>query len=249
MSGLPLIRLIVGFALHASFISQSIAAEQPGSQHGVFGTIEGMIRFEGEASKSSIPDDAGVSRDVLEVDRKTGGLRYVVVYLDRTNRSVLPSSALKSSTEKSVMDQQNHEFTPRIIAVRQGQAVVFSNSDPANHNVRTTASVKTNQFNVFTGIDGKYEHRFVVEPEYRPIRLGCDIHPWMRGWVFVFDHPHFAVTDEAGKFRIASVPPGEYQLHILQPDIRYRTQQNIVVKAGESLSVERVVRHDGKRDP
>ena len=59
-----------------------------------------------------------------------------------------------------------------------GQPVKFTNSDPANHNVRTAVTERTNQFNVFTGADGSYTHRFTPQPE--PIRVGCDIHPWMR---------------------------------------------------------------------
>jgi len=211
------------------------------SAHGI---IEGFIGFQSEIPKSPIADDAGMQRDLLEVDRKSGGLRYAVVYLMRTNR---PAASVKAPTEKAAMDQQNHEFTPRVIAVQAGQPVVFSNSDPANHNVRTTASVKQNELNVFTGIDGKYEHRFVVEPEYRPVRLGCDIHPWMRGWIFIFDHPYFAVTDERGRFRFSQVPPGDYQLHIVQPDIRYREQRNLVISESATNRIETVIRQKGLR--
>jgi plastocyanin len=177
-------------------------------------------------------------RDLLEVDRKSGGLRHVVVYLARTDGHAAP---VKAPAEKAVMDQQNHEFIPRVIAVLLGQPVVFSNSDPANHNVRTTASERKNQFNVFTGVDGRYEHQFVVEPEYRPVRLGCDIHPWMTGWVFVFDHPLFAVTDERGRFRISQVPQGDYKLQIIQPDVRYREQRNVSVRDTATNRIEIVI--------
>jgi plastocyanin len=210
------------------------------------GKVEGFVTFRGEIPKSSTPDDAGVRRDLLDVDRKTGGLRHVLVYLTRTNA---PAPSTATPARKPVVDQQNHEFTPRVIAVQQGQSILFSNSDPANHNVRTTASVKENEFNVFTSVDGKYEHRFVIEPAYRPIRLGCDIHPWMRGWVFVFDHPNFAVTDERGAFRIDSVPPGEYKLMIQQPDIRYARHRNVTVSIQEPTKIKIEIRVENLSQP
>jgi plastocyanin len=208
------------------------------------GTLEGLVTFVGEVPKSAVPDDAGIRRELLEVDGQTGGLRNVVVYLTpaTTKAGAQHETAASGTQGRPMVDQENNEFTPRVIAVEQGQTVVFSNSDPANHNVRTTASVAKNQFNVFTGIGGKYEHRFVIEPDYRPVRLGCDIHPWMRGWVFVFDHALFSVTDEQGRFRITEIPPGEYWLTIVQPDVRHREQRKIEIQDGESLHLQTVVR-------
>ena len=176
------------------------------------GSIEGIVTFQGAVPKSAVPDDAGIRRDLLEVDPQTRGLRYAVIYLLQTNGSVLPTNAGAPSGPKLVMDQQNHAFTPRVVAVRAGEPVTFMNSDPANHNVRTSSSVAKNEFNVFTGSDGgKYVHRFVTEAGHRPVRLGCDIHPWMRGWIYVFEHGCFAVSDAQGRFRIGAVPPGTYK--------------------------------------
>jgi hypothetical protein len=136
------------------------------------------------------------------------------------------------------MDQRGHEFVPRVLAVRSGQPVKFTNSDPANHNVRTSSRRFTNEFNVFTGIEGSYTHRFVADAQNRPVRVGCDIHPWMRGWIYVFDQPHFTVSDAQGRFRIPSLPPGEYLLALRQPDISYAGERKVRVKAGETTRVE-----------
>ncbi|MBI4324214.1 MAG: carboxypeptidase regulatory-like domain-containing protein [Chloroflexi bacterium] len=147
------------------------------------------------------------------------------------------------------VDQRDHAFTPRLVAVRAGQPVNFTNSDPANHNVRTSSLIARNVFNVFTGMDGKYQHRFVADPEQRPVRLGCDIHPWMRGWIYVFDHPHFAVTDEQGRFRIGSVPPGQYKLLLRQPDLRHAVERAVTVSAGETAKVEVQVQAESPSTP
>ena len=142
------------------------------------------------------------------------------------------------------MDQRDHEFAPRVLAVRAGQSVKFTNSDPANHNVRATASEPANQFNVFTGMDGSYTHRFIANSGSRPVRVGCDIHPWMRGWLYVFEHPWFAVTDEHGSFRIDSVPAGEYTLVLEQPDIRHRIEQSVTVSGDKTTEVEFEIREE-----
>lgn len=218
------------------------------------GSIEGLVTFRGEIPKSAVADDAGVRRDLLQVDRASGGLQGVVVWLvmAKTPAEASGPQAGRSSdaeTVTAVMDQRDHEFVPRVLAIRSGQSVKFINSDPANHNVRTSSSQPTNEFNVFTGIDGSYTHRFAADPQQRPIRLGCDIHPWMQGWIYVFDHPYFAVTDKQGAFRIDSVPPGEYRLMIKQPDIRYAHERRVPVSNAQSTKVEIEIRAEDLPKP
>lgn len=212
------------------------------------GMIEGVVIFRGEIPKSSVSDDAGVQRDLLRVDRESRGLQNVVVWLAMDKTTVI-GQKLPTSAPAALMDQRDHEFVPRVLAVRSGQPVKFINSDPANHNVRTSSSQPTNEFNVFTGVDGSYTHRFAADPQQRPIRLGCDIHPWMRGWIYVFEHPQFAVSDARGRFRIASVPPGEYKLVLKQPDIRYTHERSISVSNAQSTKVEVEIRAENLPKP
>jgi Polysaccharide lyase family 4, domain II len=35
---------------------------------------------------------------------------------------------------------------------------------------------------------------------------------WMRGYLFVDDHPYYARTDANGAFTLDAVPPGKYEL-------------------------------------
>jgi plastocyanin len=214
----------------------------------VKGVIEGIVTFRGEIPKSSIADDGGTRRDMLRVDRASGGLQGVVVWLvmegtPARERSLEVTRPSDPGTLTALVDQRDHEFVPRVLAVRSGQPVKFTNSDPANHNVRTSSFQPSNEFNVFTGVDGSYTHRFVADKE-RPVRLGCDIHPWMRGWIYVFDHPYFAVTDERGRFRIGSVPAGQYRLAVRQPDIKYAHERAIAVSNTQPAKVEIEIRAD-----
>jgi hypothetical protein len=40
---------------------------------------------------------------------------------------------------------------------------------------------------------------------------------WMRGYLFVADHPYFARTDAQGRFRLERVPPGRYEVVCWHP--------------------------------
>jgi len=42
--------------------------------------------------------------------------------------------------------------------------------------------------------------------------VSCTIHPWMNGWVRVFNHPYYAVTDEHGNFELKNVPAGQFRV-------------------------------------
>lgn len=200
--------------------------------------IEGRILFEGAVPKNPLPDDAGERPDLVRVDGTTKGLQDVVVYFELPARTPA-APPMKFPDVK--MDQVNHRFEPRVLAVRSGQPVVFTNSDPANHNVRTASVIATNEFNVFTGIEGSYRRAFAADPKNRPVKVGCDIHPWMRGWIYVFDHPFFAITGPHGTFRIPAVPPGQYQLHIVQPDLGHREQRAITIRPGEICKLNAVL--------
>jgi uncharacterized protein (DUF2141 family) len=42
--------------------------------------------------------------------------------------------------------------------------------------------------------------------------IKCDVHPWMSAYVSVFTHPFFSVTGTDGKFTIAGLDPGTYEI-------------------------------------
>jgi plastocyanin len=240
-------RCIAVLAFSAALQVQALA-QAPEQE---LGTVEGIITFRGDVPKSTIADDSGVHRELLQVDRSTRGLRYLVIYLTSVNSTpTQPAARLpRSMVQKTqaTMDQQDYAFVPRVLAVREGEPVVFTNSDPANHNVRTTSLIRSNEFNVYTGNGGKYEHRFAVQA--RPIRLGCDIHPWMQGWIYVFDHPHFAVSNDQGRFRIDFVPNGEYKLTLQQPDIRYTHERKVTVSSKQATRIEVEIRAEDLSQP
>ena len=43
-------------------------------------------------------------------------------------------------------------------------------------------------------------------------QIKCDVHPWMSAYIGVFEHPFFAATKTDGKFSIAGLDAGTYEI-------------------------------------
>ncbi len=116
---------------------------------------------------------------------------------------------------------------------------MFKSSDPVNHNIRYSAFTN-GAFNQILPPNGQVEVKLVAER--RPIPLACDIHPWMKGYIMVFDHPFFAVTGEDGSFEITGVPTGTQNLVLWQEKVGYVNQGGarglpVEVTAGQMVNV------------
>ena len=106
------------------------------------------------------------------------------------------------------IDQTRCVYVPRISKARVGQEVTFINSDPLNHNVHTVS--KANQsVNFSMPAKDMRTTRTFKRPEVM-VRVKCDIHPWMGGFIGVQRHPFMAVTGPDGAFQFDGVPPGSY---------------------------------------
>jgi hypothetical protein len=90
--------------------------------------------------------------------------------------------------------------------------------------------------------NGQMERKLVFEA--RPLAVTCDIHPWMKGYVMVFNHPFYAVTGEDGSFEIKGVPAGTQNVNLWQERVGYVTGNNrgtpVQVKAGDTVDLGEV---------
>jgi hypothetical protein len=68
------------------------------------------------------------------------------------------------------------------------------------------------------------------------VKVTCDVHSWMLGWVAVFSHPYFAVTDAAGLATIEQVPAGSHTIELWHEVLGRRTR-DVAVKAGERSQI------------
>src|SRR6478609_7341068 len=122
--------------------------------------VEGIVTNDGRLPEPIHVAEAGTSRQLIEVDPKTKGLKEAVVWLEGVPE---PAAAhQKVADEPVVMDQQNFFFVPHVLAVKSGQAVEFRNSDAANHGVTASSLEPRNQLNRMTPLHGHFTHRFVT---------------------------------------------------------------------------------------
>jgi len=179
------------------------------------GTIKGTVVLKGtapEIKKLAVTIDqyvCGKEKTPEElVLSPQAGIRNAVVWLDKPP-TVATAEALPSTVS---MDQRECTFTPRVVLVPAGGKVDFLNSDRLLHNLHSTPSANA-AFNR-TQPKGRTITISFSHPEI--IRVTCDLHSWMRGWVVVADHPFYAMTNGAGEFELRGLPPGRYTLKAWQ---------------------------------
>jgi hypothetical protein len=147
------------------------------------------------------------------------GVRWVFVWLapaDESQKLPVHPSLQEPKEKEVVIDQPCCAFVPHAVALRTGQELVVKNSAPISHNVNWAGGIKNPGSNVIIAAKGEPVRIKNLVPDRFPVKLACNIHPWMSAWVRVFDHPYVAVTDADGKFEIKQAPAGKYRLVVWQ---------------------------------
>jgi hypothetical protein len=170
------------------------------------------------------------------IDPKTHGIANVVVWLRPDTDNLMdefpagvihPALTRAKPVEHSVL--LTHEgYAPRVVAARAGDRVVFSNTTPAFFTVHyetpaagARANGVTRQFNVLLP-PGRTHTSSPLPGSQTRDALADNIHPWIHGTVWSFDHPYFAVTDANGDFAIEKAPPGSWRLVVWHERVGYR---------------------------
>ncbi|MCG9134858.1 hypothetical protein J5I95_24635 [Candidatus Poribacteria bacterium] len=209
------------------------------------GTIIGKVRFEGDAPfRRAVNFGAELQCKHLHTEKvyyedivisEKGGLQNTFVYIKGSMKG-----NFEPPTEPVVIDQVGCVFIPHVAGAVIGQPVEFLNSDQVLHNVRTVSTkekpLKEKPFNISQPREGmKYTHTFTKMDIGIPLR--CDVHHWMSAFVHVLPHPFFAVTEEAGTFKIQGLPPRTYTLEAWHGKLGVQ-KIRVTVEAGKTQEVE-----------
>lgn len=136
--------------------------------------------------------------------------------------------------EPAVLDQENLEFTPNILAVRQNDHVRIRNSDPVYHNVFSLSSIK--RFDVGRRPQGEYLD--VQFDKQGVVEVFCDIHSNMHATIYVVEPRTYSwITSHSGdEFSVASLPEGNYTMKVFAPGHNLYTSE-ITVRGGETIDL------------
>ena len=118
-----------------------------------------------------------------------------------------PSAAAPAPAAKVEMDQNGCVFIPRVVVVPAGGTVDFLNSDRLLHNIHATPKLNVS----FNRTQPKSRTIPVTFAKPEIVRINCDLHSWMVGWVVVAAHPYYAITGADGQFSFDNLPPGQIQ--------------------------------------
>ena len=198
------------------------------------GTIQGKIVYNGSVPMRTIipTKDTEVCGDIREEPEvRVGpdkGVLDAVVYLEEVEKG----KPWPDQQEAPVLDNEKCRFEPHVQVIPSGSLGVH-NSDPVLHNTHGFYGRRT-AFNIALPNKGQ-----TIDVELRrdgEVRIECDAHGWMLGWVYVLEHPYFAVTGEDGTFTISDVPPGEYTL-IATQEYTGPNETTVSVKPGGTAEV------------
>lgn len=214
-----------------SLSNQAVQAPAP------WGTVKGKIIWGADkvpaAGTIALPADNPATAECVKANKgvpppdekwivnpKNKGIKNTFVWLadfdDPRSKKPLPTHAsLKEIKVKEiVIDQPACHFIPHAIALREGQVLVVKNSAPFQHNFKWTGHPDSNPGGnvllpaaAMKNIDNLVADRF-------PVQIECNIHPWMRGWLRVYSHPYYAVTDDNGAFEFKNAPAGQYRIMV-----------------------------------
>jgi plastocyanin len=219
-------------------------------------TLKGRVAYDGEppamaelnitADQAHCLEKGKLLNETWIVNKSNKGVKNAFVWLasdtaTSSGKDLPVHPSLKEIAKPQVeITQPRCGFVPHALGIREGQNVVVKNDSPVTHNVRWEGSPIKNPAGNVTIVSGKETTISKLKADRFPVTVSCSIHPWMKGYVRVFDHPYYAVTDENGNFEIKLAPVGKYRLFVWHEGCGWkggaagRSGDEITIKAGDT---------------
>lgn len=195
---------------------------QPYLKH-VFGISIGII--------SSVANSATLE---VEITSSQGvPVKDTVVTLTST------SGQHKLKTRTEIIDQVDKTYVPHVKVITRGSKISFPNKDDIRHHVYSFSEARKFELPLYEGTPTnpvKFDRAGIVT-------LGCNIHDWMRAYIYIADTPYYSITDESGKTNLESIPGGEYTLKIWHPRLKSKEalSKRIALKKNESATISETI--------
>ncbi len=130
---------------------------------------------------------------------------------DATVVYLVPKGApARFAESKAQMAMNGRQFSPRVRVVTTGSTVEYANQDPFTHNIFSTAPGAS--FDL-----GEYGNHITKSTQFKKagaFPVYCNIHAQMTAYVVVVSTPYFTQAGADARWKIPSVPPGKWQMHV-----------------------------------
>jgi len=170
-------------------------------------TIDGIVKLKSSARKSK----AGLEHTIIfyRPDEKQSLSKSPPIKISQSDHKI----PLEVIEKPAIMQMINKLFDPIVMAVTTGTEVSFPNVDRVVHNAFSTT--KKNEFEL--GFYNQGESRSYVFSEPGVVKVFCNVHQGMTGYILVLDTPYFTIADSSGSYQIENVPEGTGTVYIWHP--------------------------------
>ena len=193
------------------------------------GTVEVEVKYNGKPQVDTIK----VNKDTQQCGTEAVIEKVVVGDNKGLAHAVVSVPGAKGGKlAKGVIDQKGCTFVPHVVAMTPGE-IEIKNSDGILHNIHTYSTANAS-INKAMPKFRKTMTEKLEKPEV--VKVTCDVHSWMLGWVAVMPHPFFGVTDASGVTKIENVPAGKHTLEVWHETLGKQTA-DVEVKAGQTTKV------------
>jgi len=218
--------LAIQFGL-ALFVVAIGAGERGGQRTGlIVGTVTIDEDDVPEMQMVDVTADQGVCgaevEDQVAVVDPSGGVANAVIIV-----SGAPWGDIKPVP---VINNVGCYFVPRVQVAATRSVITLTSEDDILHTTHAYDDRQRTLFNIAIPVPGLKIERPLRRPG--PVRIECDSHRWMRGWVYVTDDIG-VVTGRDGRFELSGISPGSYELTVWHE--RFEGQgKRVTVSAGST---------------
>jgi hypothetical protein len=217
---------------HVSFAYESIPFRNGGN-------IEGLVEFVGNV----IPKDKTftISSDVKYCGKEHRTEKYLINTKRQIKNVIVylkDIKAGKAAPEETVaVIDSKCTFVPHVMIGFKGNKFVLKNEDPVLHTGHIYSHISNKTiFNIALPEKGSEITKTLTKTGL--MELECDCHPWMEGFVYIFDHPYVTITDENGRFVINDVPPGVYTVEAWHESLGTKSISEVTVQSGKTVAIK-----------
>jgi plastocyanin len=136
-----------------------------------------------------------------------------------------------------VVDQIGQEFVPYVKPIVVGSSVSFPNRDNVRHHVYSFSPAKRFELPLYIGTPAQP----VLFDQPGGVTLGCNIHDWMVGHIYVSDTPFVGQTAAAGTAVLGGLASGRYGVRVWHPRMQESeasTRRSITLEPDGTVHLE-----------